>query len=325
MYDPFRRFDKYGKAGLKPQPWYEYVRLALFTMLLFPIKALGLAISVISCWLVCQLAFLIPNQHRMAVVRKLGKWHCRVCLFFLGFVRITWVKDFESGESDAAAGKDPIFAAVIANHVSPVDILLLMSRYFPSFVSKQSVRTAPFIGAVSQYMECVFVDIKAKASGGSLGTSSAVKERMQAIAAGADMQPMCIFPEGTTTNGTHLIPFKTGAFLAGEPVKPHILTYSAYHVSPAWESIDMFRLLFLILANPVHTVTIKELPVYVPSAAEAADPKLYAENVRQYMLKHSALKPSPATYKDELDYIKIITAAINKSKKSKNAAVAKQE
>ena len=31
--------------------------------------------------------------------------------------------------------------------------------------------------------------------------------------------------QGTTTNGEYLLPFKTGAFLAGAPVQPVILCY----------------------------------------------------------------------------------------------------
>lgn len=32
-------------------------------------------------------------------------------------------------------------------------------------------------------------------------------------------------PQGTTSNGTCLLPFKTGAFLAGLPVQPVIIKY----------------------------------------------------------------------------------------------------
>jgi lysophosphatidylcholine acyltransferase/lyso-PAF acetyltransferase len=31
--------------------------------------------------------------------------------------------------------------------------------------------------------------------------------------------------QGTTTNGKYLLPFKTGAFIAGVPVKPIVLKY----------------------------------------------------------------------------------------------------
>ena len=44
--------------------------------------------------------------------------------------------------------------------------------------------------------------------------------------------------EGTTTNGFYLLPFKTGAFLAGVPIQPVILKYSYRRFSPAWDSIS---------------------------------------------------------------------------------------
>ena len=45
-------------------------------------------------------------------------------------------------------------------------------------------------------------------------------------------------PEGTTTNGNYILPFKTGAFLAGTPIQPVILRYPYIHFSPAWETIS---------------------------------------------------------------------------------------
>jgi lysophosphatidylcholine acyltransferase/lyso-PAF acetyltransferase len=38
-----------------------------------------------------------------------------------------------------------------------------------------------------------------------------------------ELRPMLLFPEGTTSNGQMLLPFKTGAFLAGVPVLPVII------------------------------------------------------------------------------------------------------
>ena len=103
--------------------------------------------------------------------------------------------------------------------------------------------------------------------------------------------------QGTTTNGTHLLPFKTGAFLAGAPVQPIILKYGKVtdflwlleptamkhcpgnscpealeltldghvwqgSVSPAWESISAARHLFLLLANVCHSVTVFEVHTF---------------------------------------------------------------
>ena len=109
--------------------------------------------------------------------------------------------------------------------------------------------------------------------------------------------------QGTTTNGTHLLPFKTGAFLAGAPVQPVILKYGEVSisfwllasaalsccsksegnsctetleltldghvwqgsVSPAWESISAPQHLFLLLANVCHSVTVYEVCALAPA------------------------------------------------------------
>lgn len=52
-------------------------------------------------------------------------------------------------------------------------------------------------------------------------------QRMQDMAAGKlpHARPLLLFPEGTTTNGRFLLPFKTGAFLAGLPLQPVVIQY----------------------------------------------------------------------------------------------------
>ena len=52
-------------------------------------------------------------------------------------------------------------------------------------------------------------------------------------------------PEGTTTNGNYILPFKTGAFLAGTPVQPVILKYPYTRFSPAWDTISGVSVQFL--------------------------------------------------------------------------------
>jgi lysophosphatidylcholine acyltransferase/lyso-PAF acetyltransferase len=65
--------------------------------------------------------------------------------------------------------------------------------------------------------------------------------------------------QGTTTNGVCLLPFKTGAFLAGAPVQPVILRYGENRISPAWDSIGALWHTVLLLANPTHSVTARQV------------------------------------------------------------------
>ncbi|CAL5223555.1 g6088 [Coccomyxa viridis] len=178
-----------------------------------------------------------------------------------------------------------------------------MARSFPSFVARGGTESIPLIGFISQKMECLYVEREARGDKVK-GVSAAVKERMQHTVSGGTPvhRPMLLFPEGTTSNGEYLLPFKTGAFLAGEPVQPVILKYGKGRVSPAWDSIKAPRHLFLLLTNVLHSLIAYELPVYVPSSEEQADPALYASNVRTYMLKYSELKPSTAVLADKREY-----------------------
>lgn len=71
--------------------------------------------------------------------------------------------------------------------------------------------------------------------------------------------------QGTTTNGVCLLPFKTGAFLAGAPVQPVILRYGEDRISPAWDSIGPLWHTVLLLANPFHSVSARQVPSLCPS------------------------------------------------------------
>ncbi len=47
--------------------------------------------------------------------------------------------------------------------------------------------------------------------------------RQKEYSEGKNHFPICLFPEGTTTNGRTLIEFKKGAFLSLSHVKPYVL------------------------------------------------------------------------------------------------------
>ncbi|GAB0491630.1 hypothetical protein MMPV_002884 [Pyropia vietnamensis] len=115
--------------------------------------------------------------------------------------------------------------------------------------------------------------------------------------------PLAIFPEGTTTNGRLLLRFRTGAFVAGLPVSPVVLSYGTPGGwSPTYESISAVAFVAGLLARPVHRVTVRRLPLYVPSAEERADARLYADNVRAVMAAAGGVGVSDSNFTDKLEY-----------------------
>jgi lysophosphatidylcholine acyltransferase / lyso-PAF acetyltransferase len=98
--------------------------------------------------------------------------------------------------------------------------------------------------------------------------------------------------QGTTTNGRYLLPFKTGAFVAGKPIQPVLISYGQARGKPAlsWETIGALRHVFLVLSFLIHSACIIELPLYQPSKEEQSNPALFARNVRMYMVRIAAMK-----------------------------------
>nr|AYE66857.1 LPEAT [Lobosphaera incisa] len=300
IYDPFRRSDRYGDMGQARQPVMEQLRLLLMACLVLPFRVLGILTCVSTCYLACQLSRVLPAWQQAAFVPWIGKRCARACLWCIGFVSVRWVSCDQDSEQPQPSA---VPAGIVSNHMGWSDILVHMSHSFPSFVARASTRDLPMVGLISQNMGCIYVEREHKTAT-TQGVSTLVKERM--LHAGspeaAGMRPMLLFPEGTTSNGKYLLPFKTGAFLAGRPVQPVVLKYGQGRVSMAWDSIDAKRHIFLALCAPYHTVTVYELPVYVPTAEEQKDPVLYAANVRDYMLRRSGLKPAKAVLQDKRAY-----------------------
>ena len=83
---------QYGTLGRAPQPLAERVRLVVLGLVLVPLKVVGTLACLLNFYVVCRLSLLLPSSVRTETVARLGYWHCRACLFCLGFVRVKWVR-----------------------------------------------------------------------------------------------------------------------------------------------------------------------------------------------------------------------------------------
>ncbi len=110
-----------------------------------------------------------------------------------------------------APGRPVLF---IANHCSWIDIVALGSVLPGCFVSKADVAGWPLVGWIAKLGRTIFVS-RAKA------TMVVERERMNARLAAGDN--IILFPEGTTSDGTRILPFQSGFLaLAEAPSRPAI-------------------------------------------------------------------------------------------------------
>lgn len=119
---------------------------------------------------------------------------------------------------------------------------------------------------------------------------------------------LVVFPEGTTTNGTCLIRFRRGSFVAGLPVQPVLIRHPFKHFSPTWETIPILSYAFRLLTQFVNFVEIIYLPVYIPNEEEKKDPSLFAENVRRKMAAVVNLPLKDATRNDKMRYHELVAS-----------------
>ncbi|XP_021283712.1 lysophospholipid acyltransferase LPEAT1 isoform X1 [Herrania umbratica] len=303
------RNDVYGTMGRGKLPLEEKLLLGISLATLLPLRiVLGMTVIVIY-YLICRVCtlFLAPNREdeqedyahmggwRRAVIVRSGRFLSRVMLFLVGFYWIaethrdsadTQENSKTEGTNQSEEQERP--GAIVSNHVSYLDILYHMSSSFPSFVAKRSVAKIPLVGLISKCLGCVYVQRESKSSDFK-GVAGVVTERVCEAHQNKSAPMMMLFPEGTTTNGDFLLPFKTGAFLAGAPVVPVILRYPYERFSPAWDSISGVRHVVFLLCQFVNHMEVTRLPVYYPSQQEKDDPKLYANNVRRLMASEGNL------------------------------------
>ncbi len=102
-------------------------------------------------------------------------------------------------------GELPASGAVVSNHLSYLDILLFGSVRPFVMVAKSEVRGWPLVGWLAARAGTVFV-----VRGGGPPTYPAVNASM--AAAYWTGVPVLFFPEGTTTDGSCVLPFRRGLF-----------------------------------------------------------------------------------------------------------------
>jgi 1-acyl-sn-glycerol-3-phosphate acyltransferase len=126
---------------------------------------------------------------------------------------------------------------IAANHTGWLDIPILSAVMPLSFVSKSEVGTWPFFGLLARLQRTVFTHRK---------RADVMQDReniRRRLAAG---ETLVIFPEGTSSDGNRVLPFKSALLSAAElcvgedaahhpchaPVQPVSITYTRLHGIP---------------------------------------------------------------------------------------------
>lgn len=110
---------------------------------------------------------------------------------------------------------------LVANHISWLDITALHAARFCRFVSKADVQRWPLIGALAHGVGTLFIERASRRDAMRVVHQMAERLRQSDV--------LAVFPEGTTSDGEHLLPFHANllqaAIAAEAPVQPVALQF----------------------------------------------------------------------------------------------------
>lgn len=162
--DVLEKFAPFNRKDV--DSWFHPSSLIVFTF--WPRFILGWINLALYCiWvMIVMIGVDIKNPKigpiRLFLLKTMGKLACRLQLLISGVV---WLEYEEVKDADYKKWLGPDWkpqwegsGTLVFNHVSWMDILAALCTFYPSFVSKKSVQTFPFVGTIATAIDSVFLD-----------------------------------------------------------------------------------------------------------------------------------------------------------------------
>jgi 1-acyl-sn-glycerol-3-phosphate acyltransferase len=156
----------------------------------------------LPCMLVQALCLLVPGRPKVLFPRFYWATMCRL----IG-MHVRVVGHLPRGE----AGRPVIY---VSNHCSWLDVLVLGGRLPGCFVSKDDVDRWPVINSIARLGRTVFV---------SRNRGATVRERDSMRARLDAGDNLILFPEGTSSDGSRVLPFRSSFFAVAEGDHPPLI------------------------------------------------------------------------------------------------------
>jgi 1-acyl-sn-glycerol-3-phosphate acyltransferase len=154
---------------------------------------------------------------RSPLSRRFPSFYHRVCCRILGFHIET--------EGVRSAHRPTLY---VANHSSYLDIPILGGLIEASFVAKAEIARWPFFGVLAKLQRSIFVD---RRPGSSAQQRDAIMSRLD------EGDDLIIFPEATSSDSIHILPFKSALFSVAE-YRPNEQPLQVQPISVAYVRLD---------------------------------------------------------------------------------------
>jgi 1-acyl-sn-glycerol-3-phosphate acyltransferase len=188
-------------------------------LIIGPLKLLGFLLAVV---VFLSIAFLGKLVIRNPLIRTrfFVTWAHLNCRFAVWYINLKVIPK-------SMPPNDQRFLFV-SNHLGILDVLALNSLRPIMFVTSQEMRETPLLGALCEMGGCLFVERRNRAN-----IYNEMLEMRRALNHGFSV---CLYPEGTSTNGEVVLPFKRTLLMAaagtGVPIMPMVNNYKMVNHEP---------------------------------------------------------------------------------------------
>jgi 1-acyl-sn-glycerol-3-phosphate acyltransferase len=153
------------------------------------------------------------------------------------------------------------------NHVSYLDVMVLVAITPTRFLAKYTIRTWPVVGPIARAIGCVFV---------KRGDKASRSEARAAMAKVKRFPPVTLFPEGKRGPGDRLLPFRYGAFeimIQGNiPFLPCAIVYDRLDIAIWHRSEHFFKAIWRLLGRRHGRIYCHIIPLEIIHPAATDDP-----------------------------------------------------
>lgn len=178
----------------------------------------------------------------------------------------------------------PLNGICVANHTSPIDVLMLMCDNCYSLIGQ---RHGGFLGVLQRALARASPHIwfeRAEAK-----DRMAVAKRLKEHVSDPTNPPILIFPEGTCINNTSVMQFKKGSFEVGGVIYPVAIKYDARFGDAFWNSsrYSMMQYLYMMMTSWAIVCDVWYLPPMTRGENESAID--FANRVKSVIAKQGGL------------------------------------
>jgi 1-acyl-sn-glycerol-3-phosphate acyltransferase len=165
-------------------------------------KTLKIILHILLVVPLCLLIFISTKNQQERIIRF---WCKRLLAIFEINVEVKGLETYLANQKKYL---------MVANHISWMDIIVIQSIKPCIFVAKSDVASWPLFGWVAQMTGTIFI---------KRDKVSDIKKALKKMKRRLIKRSVCIFPEGTSSNGRYLLPFKSNLFQSSIDTQKSIL------------------------------------------------------------------------------------------------------